>query len=1190
MGDHRDHSPTEIADEISDDEELPEVKEEKEDLEGEDVRLLSELPGSGSGRKSKNKRGRNDGTSTSPEKKRDAGEPGDLPMTGRELRRLLAGHLQDVKTEVRGAWKEMDERIDTVAKDVGSVAQEVKKEREKTKGVTERVQRLEILGEETRKKVESMEKELVDFKKKGESSHGGGQADPWAQYLRNNKKDDKPGDTPPGPTGREELSEEDRRTMIVGGWAQDTKKGTIIEEAKAFLSRDDVKNLIDQQDLLVWGPRRSFGALKFKPRGDETESSLRDRMWGVIKALRSNPVTLQSSAADNGGVAKNMWVQFVKTKEARKRSQHCSLLRRLCLEVARDVQKSGESCRPEATEEAKYECDWAAGTIWFQDWKIGSASHRAPRGESIKVISSGWVDVQAIANITGVTFTCALQAVEREINKTFASWNVGGQNYEKIEVAVREFDLVAVQEISRTEAVGWDERETKSFMWFAHRDEQQWRGVAVGVAKDLFDCVIDKMATSNGAAWLVRLRGHKRLILASLHCPTGVTVAKYQEVVGTFKQKLKKWHPDCPATVGVDVNEVIQWTSSEDEEPGAFPVRGGGKIEAFLELLGSCRLRACPPEVHARGVPTHFPRDATRVGRHIDVIASRLVRMGEVKIVEAARTWIITDHALLFADIYLFRKWISPRFDTRPRWVHGAEPLPPVNNLEHLYEAAKNRTVAGKVRQYEDDEEVRDAVRQAKASGDKCEWKGVHAIRRRKLRMWKSERFRKIWAGDWSWYRGYKNEKNARGWWGTLLANRSAEDLAADAGKHLEEKMWDDTKPSWDETLETIIAANAKTNDFRPVQAEEVWGALEGMKAQAALGPDGVSVPLLKQLMHEQPEQLCRLVDETILHPSLPDEWHKSFLALLAKVSTPTGVGQLRPIAMSCTLQKMITRVVMNRCFDSIRSTCRWASSGKGRQVADLIGAVSRFRDHCREWRLHGILLKLDIRGAFDYIHRSSVADFLVTRLGNSPHGAELAFLLRLLSTNRLIGQAPGGAEVEVKANRGIRQGSPESAELFGLIIQQVMVEAHEDPRWRKCSGELDDLPLDGGCFQDDVVMWGDEIHVMENNVKIIVELLAKLGLRLAAEKTGIIVTPYYRGPRSMQIDDKPVAFLEQGESIRILGLDFCFEDGQSQQAKCLMGRFGRPGANMLNSLKDQGAITTKSRPSVLSCRVHGNG
>ena len=327
------------------------------------------------------------------------------------------------------------------------------------------------------------------------------------------------------------------------------------------------------------------------------------------------------------------------------------------------------------------------------------------------------------------------------------------------------------------------------------------------------------------------------------------------------------------------------------------------------------------------------------------------------------------------------------------------------------------------------------------------------------------------------------------------------------------------------------------------------------MKAQSALGPDGVSVSLLRACLQEQPEAVCDLVSAHIAADAMPPEWFDSFLALLAKVASPGDVSQLRPISMSCTLQKLITRVVMNRCFDQVRQPCRWASSGKGRQVADLIGAVGRYRDICREWRLGGVMLKLDIRGAFDYIHRSAVADFLITRLRESDHHNELAFLLRLLRSNRLLGQAPGGAMIEVRANRGIRQGSPESAELFGMIIQQVVSEAHADPRWRTCGGEFADLPLDGGCFQDDIVMWGDGTEVLQNNVEILIALLADLGLSLAIDKTGVIATPYYKGRRTIAIGGHTVAFLEPGASLRILGVDFCFEENQSQQAKGLMGR-----------------------------------
>ena len=412
------HSPTEVVEEIESDEDLLPKEEEEDDAKGREmaVDLQRKSP---VGRKATSKRGRNDGGSPSPdgspEKRREPRE--DLPVSGRELRELLAGHLRSMKEEMRGGWKEMDDKIQ-------GVAREVKKDREDAKVVRERVQTLEVGHSKNKEKIGGLEKEIEilksDMAKEKNSNRTNNisrtSTDPWAQYLGTKGENS---EKPPEPQlqGREALSEEDRRTLIVGGWAQDTKKATIIEEAKVFMNQPEVKALLDQDELIVWGPRRSFGALKFKLRGDESDAALRDRMWGVIKHLRAAPQTLPSTATSNGGVAKNMWIQFVKTKEARKRSSHCSLLRRLCLELARESQSGGQQGRPDAVDENKYECDWGAGTVWFGEWKVGSSSHRAPRGESIKWVTSGWVDVQAVANLTGITYVEALHAVEREINK-----------------------------------------------------------------------------------------------------------------------------------------------------------------------------------------------------------------------------------------------------------------------------------------------------------------------------------------------------------------------------------------------------------------------------------------------------------------------------------------------------------------------------------------------------------------------------------------------------------------------------------------------------------------------------------------------------------------------------------------------------------------------------------------------------
>ena len=110
-----------------------------------------------------------------------------------------------------------------------------------------------------------------------------------------------------------------------------------------------------------------------------------------------------------------MWAQFVKTREARRRSAHGSLLRRVCLNLVKDAALNKDSHNPAAIEEGAYDVDWNAGTVWLGEWKLGSSTHRTPSGDDVRVLSTGWVDIGSVSKALGVTWDSALHAFEREL-------------------------------------------------------------------------------------------------------------------------------------------------------------------------------------------------------------------------------------------------------------------------------------------------------------------------------------------------------------------------------------------------------------------------------------------------------------------------------------------------------------------------------------------------------------------------------------------------------------------------------------------------------------------------------------------------------------------------------------------------------------------------------------------------------
>ncbi|CAE7868918.1 unnamed protein product, partial [Symbiodinium sp. KB8] len=523
-------------------------------------------------------------------------------------------------------------------------------------------------------------------------------------------------------------------------------------------------------------------------------------------------------------------------------------------------------------------------------------------------------------------------------------------------------DLLAIQEAPRGES-GWSEENTDGFTWLLHRSCDQWRGVGIGISNDLYDCHTDRTSCSRGAAWVVRLKNAKRFILGSLHCPTGVTVAVYYKAVQEFRKMLQAWHSDLPCFVGVDVNESIVWNCEEEEGLGVVGIRGGGKIDKFLEDVG-----------------------------------------GE-----------ITEH-----------------LQTK---VH-------VPGLQ------------------------------------------------------------------------------------------------------------------WDAKLRSVVQGiSCKDCDFQPVRIEEIASALAGMKSRSSLGPDLIGVDLLRKLVDVAPDELCALYSEVLATGEIPDDWGVSFLALLPKVRCPTCPGELRPIAMSSAAFKVMSRVVINRSFRHLRQPCPWSTSGSGRSCADLVGCIGRVRDMTREWRLGMVIIKLDIRGAFDCLDRMAVVRYVQRHLQGCQMPFEERFLLKLLAENQLIGSAPGGAKVAIRANRGIRQGSPESAELFGMIVSEIITDLKTNGMWKMPAGELSDMPADIGSYQDDIVLWGDNVGIMSKNIKALADRLRGVGLQLATNKTKIIASKYYKGTRTVMIDGEKVDIQPLGTSLRVVGVDFDLDATPGQQAKELMRR-----------------------------------
>eukprot|EP00439_Symbiodinium_sp_Y106_P040652 s2862_g5.t1 len=393
-------------------------------------------------RKRENRRRDDEAHGTLPEDDPDLDSPGkkpllgvDQPVSGRELRELLSLHAR----ELREAWGTVESRIHKVEENQRKQNGEIASIAGRTKVNEKDIKQLKQVSEVTGTKVDALAEDVRNLKMHFETAsictprlpadkQGGPPPDPWAEFLRRKPPlrgearnsaflpDVTAGSGQPGqPDQGDTLSDEDRRTLVLGGWLQDARKAVIESECQAILQRDDIKSLVDQEKISVFGPRRSVGMLRFQQRpGEESYSQVRERMWKVVRAISALKHTLESARSQ--GDDRVMWAAFVKTKAARLRTAHISMVRRVVINLASDTKDDGGGVlNVDHTMTTAYDMDWNAGTIWCGIHKLASATHRAPKPAEVILMPGGWVNLDAVGLIAGCTVDVAKAAFELEL-------------------------------------------------------------------------------------------------------------------------------------------------------------------------------------------------------------------------------------------------------------------------------------------------------------------------------------------------------------------------------------------------------------------------------------------------------------------------------------------------------------------------------------------------------------------------------------------------------------------------------------------------------------------------------------------------------------------------------------------------------------------------------------------------------
>ena len=412
-----------------------------------------------------------------------------------------------------------------------------------------------------------------------------------------------------------------------------------------------------------------------------------------------------------------------------------------------------------------------------------------------------------------------------------------------------------------------------------------------------------------------------------------------------------------------------------------------------------------------------------------------------------------------------------------------------------------------------------------------------------------------------------------------MVASQS-ETPEQDVVKHFTEVFHDAEHP---DTIPDLchMAAGIQVGDITPFTLDEVREAFLAGKKCKAVGPDGVPLELLLALMEDE----CTLhsfvtyFNAILATGDTPRDWSKSVATLLPKIAQPVQPKELRPIALASHTSKACSCMLLRRVEGCLMPKGAKQLACKGRQPTDLVWSAVRMVHLAREWGVEMHMIKLDLRRAFDSLHRVKLAA-RVQAWCQQGFPAETRFLLHMLAASDLVLALPWGS-FNIHSNTGVKQGATESPLLFGRLVNEIL----NDIPFTAHHAVFRDLQSDGGCFMDDIVAWVSSLPALQQFLNALLPRLGALGLFVQPLKCQLLSSKIVPGS-FVTIDGKQLHPVPPGEPVMIMNLPVGFESTERRILEHLLDRARRKFHGISHILCSRAPL--QSRMRVLRTVVFG--
>ena len=405
------------------------------------------------------------------------------------------------------------------------------------------------------------------------------------------------------------------------------------------------------------------------------------------------------------------------------------------------------------------------------------------------------------------------------------------------------------------------------------------------------------------------------------------------------------------------------------------------------------------------------------------------------------------------------------------------------------------------------------------------------------------------------------------------MACAEGEDPIGQIHEHFESVFHSEDAEREIQQMEGLLGTLEGGEECAEFSAEDVARAIGKGKRGKAVGPDGVPTELLQALTKEPStlQAIAEFFNGILRTGDIPTDWDKSITTLLPKVVPPKCPKDLRPIALASHVSKAFARLILARLDDVLMVRGDKQFAARGRQPAEFLWTAIQVVQLAKEWKKDAYLLKLDIRKAFDTVSRFQLAQKVI-QWADGRFCFEVKCLLRMLMSREVVLSLPWGDHA-IDANVGVKQGATESPLLFARLLDDILSEIKHE----SVGAVLEEIPVDGACFMDDVVTWKSSIGTLQALMDKLLPKLASFGLRIQPAKCVLLCI---KGSKAtpLILDGMPLFPQQKDDVVYIMNLPVGPGSTEARVMEHLVDKARKKFYGILHILQTKAALSCRIR------------